>query len=98
MARPFEPTKERKARAGSTLGKAVVRATATAIAVVKQFKIKNPVEQHGDKFPIHLRLALECLVCDWNYGTRICVSNLNGTGGGFHASQRSTAFLSGDQA
>ena len=61
----LEPTEKRKARAGSSLGKVAISAASNAIAVVKQWKIKNPIEQHGDKFPAHLRLALERFVEIW---------------------------------
>ena len=76
---PFEPTEERKARAGSSLGKIAIKATSNAIAVVKGWRIKSPIEQHGEKFPEHLRLALERFMDTWDIDSRVCVSDLNRT-------------------
>ena len=79
-AQPLEPTQERKARAGSSLGKIVIQAASKAGAVVKQWKIKSANRTAWRKvYRSHLRLALERFIDAWDLDTRVCVSDLNRT-------------------
>lgn len=80
---PAEPTPEWKQRAGSALGKSVVKASGSnTVEVVKGYRIRHVVDQHGDKFGMHKRSAMEQFMEDASIAMKISVCDPN-RGGGF---------------
>lgn len=78
-ANPGDPTPQWQSKANGHMAKTTVGRG--EIVPVRQYRIKNPVEQHGDKLGMDKRSALERFLQDSSYAMRVSVSDPNRSGG-----------------
>lgn len=79
----WEPTPERRRHADGTLAKISIKANGeNAREVVKGYRIRPFMEQHGNAFPSEVQNAIARFLQDSEYHLRVRVSDLNASGGG----------------
>lgn len=77
---PGVPTKQWQAKAGANMASQSIGRG--EVVPLKRYRIKHVVEQHGDKFDMSKRSALERFMQDSTYAIRIKAVDLNASGGG----------------
>lgn len=77
---PADPTPEWMAKAGHVVSSVTVGAG--EVVPTRQYRIRNPMEQHADKFGDDARTVIERFLEDSAYSERIRVANLHSSGGG----------------
>jgi hypothetical protein len=79
LSNPNDPTPEWQRKANGQLAKDIVGKG--ELIPVKRYRIRHVVEQHGDKFEMSQRSALERFFQDATYAQRIKIVDLNRSGG-----------------
>jgi hypothetical protein len=77
---PTDPTPEWQRKHGSVIGKEAIGRG--EVVPQKRYRIRHVIEQHGDKFDLSHRSALEQFLTDASYAMKIGIADLNRSGGG----------------
>lgn len=83
LSNPSDPSPEWMAKAGHLVSKVTVGAGEHV--PTRLHRIRNPIEQHADKFGDDAKTAIERLLQDSVYSERVRVANLHSSGGGSHS-------------